>query len=146
MMPDYHFIISGNPVAKGRARSARLPNGQTMHYTPAKTRMAENTIRALIMQQWGIRPPLDEAIELDVINYIAVPKSWSTKKRAAALAGQIRPTSRPDFDNYQKLACDALNGLVYRDDSLIVDGRSRKFYAETPRVAISINRIRAGLV
>src|SRR5215471_18312645 len=37
---------------------------------------------------------------------LPVPQSWSTKRRDAALCGDIRPTSRPDADNYIKAALD----------------------------------------
>jgi len=41
---------------------------------------------------------------------------------------QWRPC-RPDFDNCAKLDCDALNGIAWTDDAIIVDGRSLTLYA-----------------
>jgi len=40
-----------------------------------------------------------------------------------------------------KAICDALNGIAYKDDSQIVDGRVRKFFCEkngTARTEIEI--------
>ena len=70
--------------------------------------------------------------------YRQVPKSWNKKKRQLALDGTIRPTTRPDTDNYIKGALDALNGVVYADDSAAVDIIGQKFYSDNPRMEIVI--------
>src|SRR5262249_43732765 len=51
---------------------------------------------------------------------LPVPASWSGRRRDAALRGEVRPTSRPDTDNYIKAALDAINAIVVADDSLVV--------------------------
>jgi hypothetical protein len=38
------------------------------------------------------------------------------------------PTCRPDWDNFAKSICDALNGMFWKDDSQIVDCRVSKRY------------------
>ncbi len=50
------------------------------------------------------------------------------------LAGELRPISKPDRDNLEKLVLDAFtrSGRWWRDDSQIVDGRSRKVYGAAP--------------
>ena len=67
-----------------------------------------------------------------------IPKSASKKKRAAMLAGEIRPTKKPDMDNVVKIIADSLNNLAYYDDTQIVDCQCRKFYSENPRVEVTI--------
>ena len=57
------------------------------------------------------------------------------------VAGDIRPTKKPDFDNVTKAVCDALNGVAYDDDSQIVDAMARKFYSEQPRIEVIIKGI-----
>lgn len=42
--------------------------------------------------------------------------------------------SKPDWDNIGKLVCDALNRVVYRDDSQINSGLVRKRYCEPGEV------------
>jgi Holliday junction resolvase RusA-like endonuclease len=50
-------------------------------------------------------------------------------------------TSKPDFDNLGKSICDALNELIWRDDSLIVEANIIKCIAsgyEQPKVEVKI--------
>ena len=46
--------------------------------------------------------------------------------------------SRPDADNIGKAVTDGCNGIVWRDDSLIVDWRVTKTYALDPRVLVAV--------
>jgi Holliday junction resolvase RusA-like endonuclease len=80
------------------------------------------------------------ALSLDMVAYIAVPESWPAKRRAAALMGVERPTGKPDWDNVAKVV-DSLNGVVWPDDSAVVDGRLRKFYADTPRLEVTVEHV-----
>ena len=59
---------------------------------------------------------------VDVMAFIAMPKSWSQKKKAAHVGQMHR--AKPDWDNIGKAICDAL----FREDSGIADGRTRKFW------------------
>jgi Holliday junction resolvase RusA-like endonuclease len=53
----------------------------------------------------------------------------------------IRPTKKPDVDNIAKSIQDALNKVLYRDDSQIVLLIVGKRYADVPRVEVSITKI-----
>ena len=59
-------------------------------------------------------------------------------EKVAALDNEIRPTSRPDTDNYVKGVLDALNGTVVKDDSIIVDLIAQKFYSNIPRIELEV--------
>lgn len=133
------FTIPGDPVGKGRPRFARVGNF-VKAYTPKKTQTYEDIVRYHALEAWQGRALLDGVpIQLDVHCYIAVPASWSKKKRAAALVfGGLRPIGKPDADNFLKLVADALNGVIYRDDSAIWDARVTKQYSEVARTEISL--------
>src|SRR5262249_3286695 len=106
-------IIGGEPVAKARPRMTR----RDFVYTPAATRKYEAHGRlaaVLAMEGW---PPIVVPVRAE-ITIVPVPASWSGKRRDAALCGDVRPTSRPDTDNYIKAALDAINAIVIADDSL----------------------------
>jgi Holliday junction resolvase RusA-like endonuclease len=46
---------------------------------------------------------------------------------------------RVDWDNYHKISCDALSGVVYDDDSQIRVARDEKAYdAKNPRIEITV--------
>jgi Holliday junction resolvase RusA-like endonuclease len=47
---------------------------------------------------------LASAGQIELLVELPVPTSWSNKRRLAALAGAIAPTSKPDIDNYVKTA------------------------------------------
>ena len=56
-----------------------------------------------------------------------------------AIAGMVRPISKPDLSNYIKGIEDALDGLVLRNDSQIVQyGQMGKWYGEMPRVEVLV--------
>jgi Holliday junction resolvase RusA-like endonuclease len=70
-----------------------------------------------------------------------VPPSWSKKKRSAALNNAVRPTGKPDIDNLIKTIGDALNGIMWRDDSQIVMLQARKFYATEPFTVLTVEAL-----
>ena len=60
-------------------------------------------------------------------------------EKVLAEIGLIRPISKPDWDNVGKAYCDMLQGLILYDDSLIVEGVSKKYYSMKPRIEITIS-------
>jgi Holliday junction resolvase RusA-like endonuclease len=89
------------------------------------------------------RPPIDVPVRVELLVELPVPASWSRRKAEAALTGGIRPTSRPDVDNYAKGFCDAINTIVVVDDSQIVDLRAVKKFGVTPKMVATIFPIEA---
>lgn len=126
--------VSGVPVPKGRPRMTR----GGIAYTPAHTRKYEDVVKLAAGQAMDGKIPLDCPLRVRVIAFLPVPQSWSGKRQREALAGIILPVSRPDCDNYGKLALDACNGIVFRDDSLVVELSIAKRYAEKPRLEIQV--------
>ena len=110
-------------------------------YTPTKTVNYETLVQELFAVQYRTHIPLESALVCDVRVFMGIPNSWSAKKKKLALESKIRPTHRKDWDNLGKTVCDALNGLAYRDDGQIVDGRVRKWYSDRPRVEIEITEV-----
>ena len=134
--------LAGAPVAKGRARS-RLVKGKgaapfIQTYSPEKTRKYEDKLRYAAQMVMGDRVPLEGALAITVTAALPIAPSWSKKKQAAARAGEIWPTSRPDADNYLKAAKDGLNQVVYRDDSQVVIVTVVKVYSERPELLIVV--------
>ncbi len=141
MTDPIRIICAGPPVAKRRARMRHLKtvHGQYLNkpYTPAKTRQYETFVRqeaALIMNG---RDPLDGPIMLNVLAFLPIPQSWSKKKQREAMY----VTTKPDWDNLAKSVTDALNGIVYTDDKLIVDAFVQKRYDKRPRVEITVQEM-----
>jgi Holliday junction resolvase RusA-like endonuclease len=94
--------------------------------------------QAKIKEQYD-GPVVKGAIIAEYVFCIAIPKSCSKKKRAMMMEGEDRPTKRPDRDNMAKFLSDCLQGIVFEDDSQIVDGPIRKYYDETGKTIIKIS-------
>lgn len=130
----FYFVIPGEPQGKGRPRFVRKTG---MSYTPDKTVAYEELVRQRFLATAnGERFEDDEPVFVEIIANMAIPKSASKKKQAAMLNGDIRPIKKVDWDNCGKIICDALNGIAYRDDSQVVDGHVKKYYAETGSVVV----------
>jgi len=121
---------------QGNERSRFIP----VVYTPEKTKIEHADIRLAAMHAMGGRIPLDEPLHLKYVAYLPVPKAWSQKKQAEALASVVLPISKPDFDNIAKFV-DAMKHIVFVDDSRITDAHIWKRYDVRPRIVIEIRRM-----
>lgn len=131
------ITLAGAPQGKGRTR-AFIRNGRVGHYTPDKTRIYEGMIRTAAIEALGDRLPFDVPVELELRAVFAVPASFSRRKHAEAISGTIKPGKKPDLDNVAKAWNDALNGVIYRDDALIVRSVLEKRYGPAPLVVVTV--------
>ena len=139
------ITLHGEPRGKGRPRS-RIAYGKAKQpfvavYTDASTRAYERALALAGRVAMRSRPPLTEPLSVAVTAIMSVPASWSQKKRAAALAGELSPTGRPDVDNIFK-SVDALNGIVWADDKQIVCAIIEKRYGAEPMLRIEVGSAR----
>lgn len=134
------ITLVGAPQGKGRAR-AFLRGGHIGHYTPEKSATYEGMIRTAAMQEFAGEPAFDEPVEFTLRAIFPVPASWSERKRQQAIVGDIKPGKKPDLDNICKAWNDALNGVVYRDDSLICRMTLEKRYGPQPLVVVTVKPI-----
>lgn len=128
--------VPGQPRGKGRPRFARVGVG-VRTYTDAKTASYENLVRLAASQSMAGRAPLAGPVHVSVNAWMSVPTSWSKRRREDALRGVVRPTTKPDADNLVKVL-DALNGIVWRDDSQVVQLTVGKHYSATPSMVIVV--------
>lgn len=122
------FTIPGRVGGKGRPRFTVIA-GHARAYTPAKTVSTEAMVREIAARAMNGAALLDGPLALEVAIFINPPASWSKRKRAEA----IHPTGKPDLDNIGKLIGDALNGIIWKDDSqLSALTIRRRFNGEAP--------------
>lgn len=133
------FIIDGNPVAQGRPR-ATIIRGRVHVYDPETSRDYKTYVR-LSARQYAPDNPLESPLDVRLDIYRQIPKSFSKKRKNECELGEVRPTTRPDVDNYIKSILDGLNGLIFKDDSQIVDLTVSKYYSKSPRVEVQIKEI-----
>lgn len=142
--PVIEIVVPGEPVAKGRPRM-RVGNirgaQRAMAYTPAKTRRYEGLVELAAQEAMAGAPPLEDALKASIVAFVPIPASWSRKRQGMAELGEIHPAKRPDLDNFVKAGIDGCNGIVFRDDSQIVDLRASKSYSRRPRLEIRVEPI-----
>lgn len=136
-MPRIHMEILGEPVPKARHRTARTKSGGLVQYNNPKAKRDEVNFQA---QALAYRPPgpIEAPITLTVVACMAIPRSWSKKKRLMAVDGRIRPDKKPDVDNLLKFVGDSLNGIFWQDDKQITEARIVKRYSARPRWIVRI--------
>ena len=140
MIDPINFTIPGSPVGKGRPRFARRGAFVTT-YTPEKSASYENLVKVKAEEAMIGKSLIEAAVDVAIWLFITPPESWSQKKKRAALAHEIYPTSKPDLDNVTKGIFDAMNEIVWRDDKQVVDLRVMKRYAETARATVQVKPI-----
>ena len=128
------FVVPGEPKGKGRPRLGRSGHA----YTPHDTAVYENLVKLCFIDKYPDHIPLEPGIPVTVRieAYYQIPKSASKKKQFAMLMGDISPLKKPDCDNIAKIICDALNKLIYTDDSQIRKLEVEKYYGDTPKVNV----------
>jgi len=132
------FGVDGIPVAKGRPRFARRGNF-VKTYTDNKTLAWEDQVRQSAVNAMGPSEPLETPVTLCLYFRIPIPASWSKKRQERAKAQDERPAKKPDWDNLGKAVSDALNGVIYKDDSQIVSAHIKKVYSAVPGVDIFVS-------
>lgn len=125
------IFVPGRPKGKQRARAAVGKNGRAFMYTPKDTINTEAVIRARAldwMAQNGLAHPHEGPVKIVVRNLYAKPKEWWSGKMPMGGCG--------DVDNLMKVAMDALNKVLFKDDAQVVYGVADKAYHERPGVLI----------
>lgn len=127
------FTIKGPLIGKGRPR-ARIVRGMgkkpdfVQMYTDSQTREFEAMVSALAQYAMVGRPPIARAVELNVTIYVQIPADWPQWKRDAASGQEIVPTTKPDMSNIVKSIEDAMNKIVYNDDTQVVSSDVVKLF------------------
>lgn len=93
------FVMDGEPKGKERPRFTRSGHA----YTPKATKDAEQAIR----DQFKLTYPYYDEVD------------DGTTAWALRISAHTKSTRRKDLDNIAKLVMDALNGVVWKDDSQI---------------------------
>ena len=134
------FTILGEPVAQGRPRAGKTRDGRTIMYDPSKSRNFKQYVK-LVASQNAPKKLLEGPLRARIVIYRETLKSFSKRKKELAESKILRPTTKPDLDNHAKSVLDALNGIIYKDDSQIVDLSISKFYSQKPRVEVRIEEV-----
>ncbi|WP_262315393.1 RusA family crossover junction endodeoxyribonuclease [Lacticaseibacillus parakribbianus] len=140
-MASHKITVPGEPVPQGRPRVYRTPYG-VRGVDPPKSRSYKALVSWHAHQQWH-GEPLDGALKVRVDVYRSIQKSGSKRQHDAKMLGTIRPTVKPDVDNYYKAVSDALTGIAWHDDNQIVAITVATYYDDGggPRVEIEVEEL-----
>lgn len=131
------FVVPGEAVGKGRPRVSTI-GGHARMFTPQKTANYETLIAMAAQQAMAGRELIGGPVLVEMKILVSVASSWSKKKTAEALAGDVMPTKKPDADNVLKAICDGINGIVFKDDVQVVNVSLSKRFSETPGVSVRV--------
>jgi Holliday junction resolvase RusA-like endonuclease len=127
--------IFGMPVAQPRARARAFAVGghtRVQMYDPPQAKDWKRTVQAQVLTQKPATP-VDGPLAMRLVFHLPRPQSLPKREKW--------PTKRPDLDNLGKAIKDALKGVIYRDDSLIVKFTADKVYGPSPGVEIVIDHV-----
>jgi Holliday junction resolvase RusA-like endonuclease len=133
------ITIPGTPTAKGRARAMRMGKTGIRMYTPPKTASYEATCRYAAMAAMAGTAPLTGPLLVTFFLHMPIPASLSLKKQVE-LNGKPH-VKKPDVSNILKAVEDALNGIVWHDDSQIAHLTAHKVYSLEPRVVVRVSEV-----
>ena len=118
------------PRATGRGKFIRV-------YDPPKTAKFKRELKQLATEMYH-DAPLEGEIYLKVAFYRKIQKSISKKEHDRRASGEHRPIVKADLSNYLKSFEDALNGILWKDDAMIVHEEIDKYYSDNPRIEVEI--------
>ena len=133
------FTVYGDPVPQGRPR---FGNGRT--YDPPKSRRYKQDVAVAASAAMRGRAPLQGALACSLRFYMPIPKNVSQKRRQE-LTGRFTTKRTGDIENLAKGVMDAVNGIVWQDDSQVVQLNIEKRYGHVPRVEKKVEPAFEGL-
>ena len=131
------YQVEGNPVGKGRPRFARRGNFVST-YSPTKTRDYESVIKDAAQKAMGSNELLETPVTVAIYITVPIPQSYSKKRTEACLNGSERPIKKPDIDNIAKCFLDAMNQVVYLDDTQVLTLHVTKVYGTVGMVEVMV--------
>lgn len=102
-----------------------------------------NTVAQQAAYTWGCKPLLEGPVWIEVVCFEPRPKSHFRSGQFAHLLKPDAPayphiTRTGDSDKLRRAIQDALTGVVYRDDKLVVSGDDWKAYGEKAKASIRV--------
>lgn len=129
------FPINIKPMGAVRmTQRSKWTNDRAKAYLDYKTQLGWEAKK-------HIQTPISGPIEVVIVFYYPIPKSWSKIKKFDANDQAIMPIVKPDIDNCVKGVFDALNGIAWEDDRNVVGLHTFKRYRDRPGMVITIKEV-----
>lgn len=141
-MTPVRLVVAGSPVPYRERQRAFQKDSTgrpiTYSYKQRSTRDQQTVLRLAASNAMASRLPFAEPVVLDVIFYMPIPSGMRKADRRLAEEECLPHGKRPDRTQLIKTVEDALNGVVWTDDSLVVGGEAVKLYSPKPRTEIDV--------
>lgn len=141
------FWVQGIPRPKGSMvafKSATTDRIIMQPRNPKDLRAWTADIGHAAMQAWHGVPSM-RGIDLFLRFHLPRPKShYGTGRNVDKLkdSAPVIPIVQPDFDKLTRAVCDALTGIIYRDDAQVATAHIYKLYAVTvPGIEIVVKEM-----
>ncbi len=125
------FYVAGEPKPAGSKRAV-IKNGKIVIFDTAKNRQWKKdvgTVAKIAMKKFGINKPIEQPVCMKL--------RFDLKKSAK----HNKPVVKPDLTKLVRCVEDAMTGIVYKDDALIIEQHCFKQYADKPGVHITIKTL-----
>ena len=123
------YTILGDPRPQGRPKFFRRGNFVGA-YDPKQSRDYKQTLAAQLAAQSPEFIEQGKAVSIYVEFIFARPKSLPKR-----VEDHVK---KPDLDNLIKALKDAAKGILWHDDSQVVQLSARKIYSSTPMTVIEV--------
>jgi len=133
------FIVYGLAAPAGSKTIGRTTTGRSFirdansKSAPWKRQVAQQAGEAM-----ADRPLFDEPVALDLWFVQPRPKGHYRKDGQLHDWAPLAPTTRPDLTKLVRAVEDALTGIVWRDDALVVRQTIAKVYGEPARCLVRV--------
>jgi Holliday junction resolvase RusA-like endonuclease len=127
-IPYCEFSVLGQPVPQG---SKRAFGRNVVEIADARLRSWRQDIAVVANEAMAGTPPTTRPVLIQLDFHFDRPKGHYGTGRNA---GNVRPTApvapgvKPDLDKLVRAALDALTGVVFKDDALVVSLVAAKIY------------------
>lgn len=156
MTPLCTFFVPGTPAPGGSKNPIPIPDAKG----PYIRRRDGKPVRIVVVDAGGVAnakwkktvatfgrmlytgPVLDQPLRVNVSLYVSRPLKHFNKRKAGLFLradAPAYPAVSPDVDKLGRSTIDALKGIVWRDDSLIIGGDRWKFYAPEEKCGAQID-------
>ena len=126
------FSVYGLPAPKGshKAFVNRKTGRVIVAPDSARQRGWEKDVAYAARNAMGVRPPFTTPVVVRFEFMLPRPKRHYGKGDVLRADAPSRPGIRPDWDKLARAVGDALSGIVYADDALVVEALVTKHYSE----------------
>lgn len=112
-------------------------------HMPADVEAYQDHIGYLASQAMNGQDPFEGPVRINIRAYVPIPRRTPRYRLQEIRSGLCHPCKTPDLTNVAKLAEDALNGVVFKDDKQVVrwGAKSGRFFSFRPRLEIDVEPV-----